>query len=165
MYFPSAPPHYEMTLDRKKKEAHTIDSYFDSNPTSRCTSFGIDSDRMSNISSELSNILFELQAFDTDRHPSETHNLTFRSNENSKTLPAHSKRREPVNTDISRNVSTFKPARRFAKTEVKYENKPHNSGDNHRVRILRGERPTLRMVCMGIPTRCILVYEIQMKEI
>ena len=139
MYFPSAPPHYEMTLDRKKKEAHTIDSYFDSNPTPRCTSFGIDSDRMSNISSELSNILFELQAFDTDRHPSETHNLTFRSNENSKTLPAHSKRREPVNTDISRNVSTFKPARRFAKTEVKYENKPQNSGDNHRVRILRGK--------------------------
>jgi len=147
VYFPSAPPHYEMSIlqqqQQKTKEPSTIDSYLEgSTNTSRCTSFGIDSDRMSNISSELSNILYELQAFNTDRHPSEAHDSMYNTQDsNSKTLPK-AYRREPGDTDLSSNTSTFKPERRYAKTEVKYDDKKQVNGggfqEKHRVRVLRG---------------------------
>ena len=120
----------------KKSDQGNIDAYFESNATSTRTSFGIDSDRMSNISSELSNILYELQAFNTERHPSESRDTTFKVT-NSNTMPH---RHESCNsTDLSRTPSnTFQPQRRYPKTEVQYDPTKPSYNENHRVRILRG---------------------------
>ncbi|XP_057293625.1 uncharacterized protein LOC130622207 [Hydractinia symbiolongicarpus] len=133
VYFPAAPPHYEMSLQQNQSEMKNIDSYLGSGTNSARTSFGIDPDRVSNLSSELSNILFELQAFDTEKHPRELHGAIY-SESDSKTLPH---RRQLGATDLSRS-STFKPQRGYAKTEVHFdlEKPPHI--DHNRVRILRG---------------------------
>lgn len=131
-----------MSLDRNKQELHNINSYLENEDTSRPTSFGIESDRVSNLSSELSNILYELQAFDTNRPPAEMHgyNHHVTSDHGSQTLPI---RREPPITDISHNsTSTFKPStREYSKTEVSYDDSkpPPSYSDHHRVRLLRGK--------------------------
>lgn len=145
VFFPAPPPHYEMSLDRKRKD-FTMDPYMSSGNTSRRGSFGIESDRMSNISSELSNILYELQAFDTtlpkDSHVSDNNKCTGPA---SSTLPH---RRDPPMTDISHNpMSTFRPTptntlnnKRYAKTEVAFDDaKPPSYTDHQRVRVLRGK--------------------------
>ena len=138
VYFPAPPPHYEMSLDRKKKSTFTqseaSEPYDDD---SRRGSFGMESDRMSNISSELSNILFELQAFDTNR-PNDTHEN--KPQASSHTLPA--RRDAPMATDLSHSpMSTFRPSDRgYARTEITYdESKPPSYTDHQRVRLLRGK--------------------------
>ena len=162
IYFPSAPPHHEIFFDQennpnnnnnnnKPKKPQPSISTFSAcstksedellDPASRPTSFGIDSDRMSNLSSELSNILFELQAFNTERHPSDTQggNLYDCEVVNAATLPHRTTADTPGPPDLSRSVSTFKPGRAFAKTEVQ---PPASSTSveptHHRVRVLRG---------------------------
>jgi len=151
VYFPSAPPHHEIFFDQdtngnklKKPEPTTTTfsacstkSEDELDPASRPTSFGIDSDRMSNLSSELSNILYELQAFNTERHPSETQGSLYDCDVvNAATLP-HRTTADPGPPDLSRSVSTFKPGRAFAKTEVQPQ--PSDSIEpHHRVRVLRG---------------------------
>lgn len=133
VYFPAPPPHYEMSLDRKKKNTfgHESEPYDDD---SRRGSFGMESDRMSNISSELSNILYELQAFDTNV-PHDTHERKPQASNN--TIP----KREGHMTDLSHSpMSTFRPQKDHAKTEITYEeNKPPSYADHQRVRILRGK--------------------------
>jgi len=100
----------------------------------------MESDRMSNISSELSNILYELQAFDTNRPKDSPRSQQKQSN----TLPTHH-RHEPPMTDISHSpMSTFRPNndnKSYAKTEVVTydESKPPSYTDHQRVRILRGK--------------------------
>ena len=128
-----------MSLDRNKPHAmHNIDTYLESEDTSRPTSFGMESDRVSNLSSELSNILYELQAFDTNRPPAETRSIPV--DYGSQTLPS---RREPPITDISHNsTSTFKPSKKhYSKHEdvVFEEAKPPSYTDHNRVRVLRGK--------------------------
>lgn len=126
-----------MSLDRNKQDLHNINTYLESAETSRPTSFGIESDRVSNLSSELTNILYELQAFDTNRPPAEFHMRPI--DHGSQTLPI---RREPPITDISHNsTSTFKPSKKeYAKTEVVYDDsKPPSYSDHHRVRMLKGK--------------------------
>ncbi|XP_066932534.1 uncharacterized protein [Clytia hemisphaerica] len=138
VYFPAPPPHYEMSLERRKKNTfgHESEPYDDD---SRRGSFGMESDRMSNISSELSNILYELQAFDTNV-PQDTHERK-QPQASGNTLP--SSRRDGPMTDISHSpMSTFRPTKNkdSNKSDIQYEeNKPPSYTDHQRVRILRGK--------------------------
>ena len=129
VYFPAPPPHYHMSLERKKKNTfgHEPEIFGDD---SRPGSFGIESDRMSNISSELSNILYELQAFDTnapcDTEEGRSHAVHTNSNYDSTT------------SELSHSpMSTFRPEKK--KSEILYsETKPPSYTDHQRVRLLRG---------------------------
>ena len=127
-----------MSLERRKKNTfgHESEPYDDD---SRRGSFGMESDRMSNISSELSNILYELQAFDTNV-PQDTHERK-QPHASGNTLP--SSRHDGHMTDISHSpMSTFRPTKNkdSHKSELQYEeNKPPSYTDHQRVRILRGK--------------------------
>ena len=90
---------------------------------------------MSNLSSELSNILYELQAFNTDRHPSESQSNVYDDDTNANTLPHRHSEGAP---DLSKTVSTFKPGRAYAKTEVQFDSTKPPTIEHHRVRVLRG---------------------------
>lgn len=132
MFFPAPPPHYEMSLERRKKNTfgHEPDIFGED---SRPGSFGIESDRMSNISSELSNILYELQAFDTNA-PTNTvdsrRHVAFSNSSNDSPSP---------NADSSESpMSTFRPEK--SKQEITYnEKQPPCYSDHQRVRLLRGK--------------------------
>ena len=127
-----------MSLERRKKNTfgHDTEPYDDYD--SRRGSFGMESDRMSNISSELSNILYELQAFDTNV-PQDTHER--KQPQASGNTLATSRRNDPM-VDISHSpMSTFRPSKKDShKSELQYEeSKPPSYTDHQRVRILRGK--------------------------
>lgn len=130
MFFPVPPPHYQMSLERRKKNTfgHEPEIFGED---SRPGSFGIESDRMSNISSELSNILYELQAFDTNA-PSKTV-------DSRREVVSTESNNDSPNIDLSESpMSTFRPEKQ--KSEIPFnEKKPPSYTDHQRVRILRGK--------------------------
>lgn len=122
-----------MSLERKKKNTFGHEpEIFDDN--SRPGSFGIESDRMSNISSELSNILYELQAFDTNgprqyNDPSQNNQIT-------------SSNYEQQFSELSNSpMSTFRPEKNQKnKLEaVESEKKQPIYTGHQRVRLLKGK--------------------------
>ena len=105
-----------------KKDERNSEMFLDSADTSCRASFVIDSDRMSNISSELTNILYELQAFNTK--PNDINSLP--------------RTRDTIDTTLSRS-STFRPESQKTKTmTLKDQNNTKQvHTDNNRIRALR----------------------------
>lgn len=128
VFFPAPPPHYQMSLERRKKNTFGHESEI-FGEDSRPGSFGIESDRMSNISSELSNILYELQAFDTNSPPNTIDGRT-------ETVTTN---KDSQNVVLNESVmSTFRPEK--SKQEIPNgEKKPLCYTDHQRVRLLRGK--------------------------
>ncbi|XP_047136896.1 uncharacterized protein LOC100201272 isoform X1 [Hydra vulgaris] len=128
VYFPVAPPHYEMTMKNDEESSDVFPDSTDNScrdsPDASCReSFVIDSNRMSTISSELTNILFELQAFNTKPN----------------NVKSSVSLRDTIDTNLDKS-STFRPQGQKTKTMIEKDQNitKQLQTDNNRIRGVRG---------------------------